>query len=348
MEKSRAVRGRKKYFPLYVDLSEKKVLVAGSGPAALRALGALSAGNVRLFCLTDSDPLPPVLSELCRGGDLTVLQKSYEREDLYDMDYVICCLEDPGTVRDIFVSCRTLGIRICVPGDPAHSDFFLEPPEEDPGQPDFLQESEHRETGPERQTGSRSRTESAPEGSGQKESADRPQGAEKKNSTAPEEPLLPEVTVYTDGAARGNPDGPGGYGVILEFRDREGQLHSREYSQGYRKTTNNRMELMAAIAGLEALTRPCSVDLWSDSQYLVKAFNEHWIDKWIRNDWMRTRTEPVKNADLWKRLLTAAAPHQVSWNWVRGHNGNPRNERCDELATSAADSDNLIEDPAVG
>ena len=158
MEKSRAVRGRKKYFPLYVDLSEKKVLVAGSGPAALRALGALSAGNVRLFCLTDSDPLPPVLSELCSGGDLTVLQKSYEREDLYDMDYVICCLEDPGTVRDIFVSCRTLGIRICVPGDPAHSDFFLEPPEEDPGQPDFLQESEHRESGPERQTESRSRT----------------------------------------------------------------------------------------------------------------------------------------------------------------------------------------------
>ncbi len=156
-----------------------------------------------------------------------------------------------------------------------------------------------------------------------------------------------KVTIYTDGAARGNPDGPGGYGAVLEYVDPSGKLHTRELSQGYIKTTNNRMELMAAIAALEALNRPCEVDLWSDSQYLVNAFNQHWIDSWIRKKWMRTRSEPVKNVDLWKRLLEAARDHTITWNWVRGHNGHPQNERCDELATGAADSEDLIEDPGV-
>ena len=158
---------------------------------------------------------------------------------------------------------------------------------------------------------------------------------------------MPKVTIYTDGAARGNPDGPGGYGVVLEFVDSAGVLHERELSQGYIRTTNNRMELMAAIVALEALTKPCEVELWSDSQYLVNAFNQHWIENWIRKNWMRTKSEPVKNVDLWKRLLAAQEPHNVTWNWVRGHNGHPQNERCDALATAAADSDNLIPDPGV-
>ena len=109
---------------------------------------------------------------------------------------------------------------------------------------------------------------------------------------------MPKVTIYTDGAARGNPDGPGGYGVVLEFVDSAGVLHVRELSQGYIRTTNNRMELMAAIVALEALTKPCEVELWSDSQYLVNAFNQHWIENWIRKNWMRTKSEPVKNVDL--------------------------------------------------
>ncbi|MCD7735846.1 MAG: ribonuclease HI [Lachnospiraceae bacterium] len=158
--------------------------------------------------------------------------------------------------------------------------------------------------------------------------------------------------MFTDGAARGNPDGPGGYGTILQFTDSSGELHEREYSQGFIKTTNNRMELMAAIVGLEALNRPCAVELYSDSQYLVNAFNQHWIDSWIKNKWVRKDRKsgaslPVKNIDLWQRLLAAARPHSVSWNWVRGHDGHPENERCDTLATSAADGDDLIEDVEI-
>ena len=104
---------------------------------------------------------------------------------------------------------------------------------------------------------------------------------------------------------------------------------------------------MAAIVALEALTKPCEVELWSDSQYLVNAFNQHWIENWIRKNWVRTKSEPVKNVDLWKRLLAAKEPHTVTWNWVRGHNGHPQNERCDALATAAADSDDLIPDPGL-
>lgn len=152
------------------------------------------------------------------------------------------------------------------------------------------------------------------------------------------------VRIYTDGAARGNPDGPGGYGTVLEYTDSKGVLHTKELSQGYKKTTNNRMELMAAIAGLEALNRPCEVDLYSDSKYLVDAFNQHWIDGWIRKGWKRGKNEPVKNIDLWKRLLKAKEPHEIRFIWVKGHAGHPQNERCDELATTAADFGPLIED----
>ena len=158
-----------------------------------------------------------------------------------------------------------------------------------------------------------------------------------------------KVKLFTDGAARGNPDGPGGYGAILQYVDPKGQLHEREYSAGYRKTTNNRMELMAVIAGMEALVRPCEVEVYSDSRYITDAFNEHWIDSWIKKGWMRSKNKPVLNEDLWKRLLKAVGPHKVSFNWVRGHNGHPENERCDRLATGAADRDmsELLEDTGI-
>ena len=153
-----------------------------------------------------------------------------------------------------------------------------------------------------------------------------------------------KVTIYTDGSARGNPDGPGGYGAVLQYVDPKGILHERELSAGYERTTNNRMELMAAIAALEALNRPCEVTLYSDSQYLVKAFQEHWIDAWIKKGWKRGKNEPVKNVDLWKRLLRVKEKHQVQFVWVKGHDGHEMNERCDKLATMAADGENLQKD----
>lgn len=155
------------------------------------------------------------------------------------------------------------------------------------------------------------------------------------------------VKIYTDGAARGNPDGPGGYGTILHYTDRQGVLHERTFSQGYVRTTNNRMELMAAIVGLEALTKPCEVELYSDSKYLTDAFNQHWIDSWIKKGWKRGKNEPVKNVELWQRLLKAKELHQVRFIWVKGHDGHAQNERCDQLATTAADGQDLIVDPGV-
>ena len=152
------------------------------------------------------------------------------------------------------------------------------------------------------------------------------------------------VTIFTDGAARGNPDGPGGYGTILQYVDPAGTLHEREFSAGYKKTTNNRMELMAAIIGLEALRKPCRVDLYSDSKYLTDAFNRKWIDSWQKKNWKTSSGSAVKNRELWERLLRAMEPHSVSFHWVKGHDGHPENERCDQLATSAADGDELLDD----
>lgn len=152
------------------------------------------------------------------------------------------------------------------------------------------------------------------------------------------------VTLYTDGAARGNPDGPGGYGSILTYIDGNGEIHEREFSAGYQKTTNNRMELMAVIVGLEALIKPCRVEVISDSKYVTDAFNQHWIESWIKKGWKRGKNEDVKNIDLWKRLLKAIELHQVIFTWVKGHAGHKENERCDLLATSAADGDNLLVD----
>ncbi|MBD5542080.1 MAG: ribonuclease HI [Lachnospiraceae bacterium] len=153
-----------------------------------------------------------------------------------------------------------------------------------------------------------------------------------------------KVSIYTDGSARGNPDGPGGYGTVLQYVDAKGVLHERELSAGYKKTTNNRMELMAVIVGLEALNRPCQVELYSDSKYVIDAFEKNWVDSWLKNGWKNSQKKPVKNIDLWKRLLEAKSKHQVHFNWVKGHAGHPENERCDKLATSAADGGNLLDD----
>ncbi len=158
---------------------------------------------------------------------------------------------------------------------------------------------------------------------------------------------MTKVQIYTDGSARGNPDGPGGYGVVLHFTDSSGTLHEKTMSAGFVKTTNNRMELLAAIMGLEALNRPCQVELYSDSKYLIDAFNQKWIDSWVAHNWVRGKSGPVKNIDLWKRLLKAKEPHQVTFIWVKGHAGHPENERCDKMAVEAALGDNLLVDPGV-
>ena len=161
---------------------------------------------------------------------------------------------------------------------------------------------------------------------------------------------LTKVTAYTDGAARGNPEGPGGYGAVLIYVDKAGTVHEREFSGGYVRTTNNRMELMGAITALESLTRPCSVSLYSDSSYVIKAFNEGWLENWQRNGWKNSKKDPVKNKALWLRLLKAAEPHDIEWIWVKGHAGNEYNERCDKLATAAADApeEELLTDDGEG
>ena len=153
-----------------------------------------------------------------------------------------------------------------------------------------------------------------------------------------------KVMIYTDGAARGNPDGPGGYGAVLEYVDTKGELHVKEISAGYQKTTNNRMELMGVIRALECLNGSCEIALYSDSKYLVDAFNQGWVENWIRKGWKKADNSPVKNIDLWKTLLQVMAPHQVKFIWVKGHDGHVMNERCDALATEAADGEDLLED----
>lgn len=151
-----------------------------------------------------------------------------------------------------------------------------------------------------------------------------------------------KVTVYSDGSSRGNP-GPGGFGTLIHYVDTKGELHTLEITKGYKQTTNNRMELLGVISGLEALTKPCKVKVVSDSKYVIDAFNQKWIDSWVKNNWKR-KSGPVLNVDLWKRLLKAMEPHSVSFEWIKGHAGHPENERCDKLATQSADSDDLLID----
>jgi ribonuclease HI len=139
-----------------------------------------------------------------------------------------------------------------------------------------------------------------------------------------------DVVIYTDGACKGNP-GPGGWGALLVYKGAEKELWGGDLN-----TTNNRMELMAAIAGLIALTRPCTVKLVTDSQYVMKGIQE-WLPNWKKRGWKTASKEPVKNADLWQKLDEEVNRHQVSWQWVRGHTGHPGNERADQLANRGVD-----------
>ncbi len=149
-----------------------------------------------------------------------------------------------------------------------------------------------------------------------------------------------KVDIYTDGACSGNP-GKGGYGTILVYIDVNGLKHEKELSMGYNNVTNNQMELMAVIVGLESLKKPCEVNLYSDSKYVVDAFNNKWIDNWVKKGWKTAGKSPVKNVDLWKRLLKAKEKHNVNFIWVKGHAGHQYNERCDSLAVNAYKKENL-------
>ena len=142
---------------------------------------------------------------------------------------------------------------------------------------------------------------------------------------------MPKVEIATDGACKGNP-GPGGWGAVIRFGTRE-----KDISGGEPLTTNNRMELMAAIRALEALNKPCNVTLSTDSRYVMDGLTK-WIHGWQKNGWKTADRKPVKNADLWQELLDAAKPHRIKWLWVKGHAGHPDNERADVLASDAANA----------
>lgn len=142
--------------------------------------------------------------------------------------------------------------------------------------------------------------------------------------------LSQAVDIYTDGACRGNP-GPGGWGAVMRYNG-----HERELYGGERETTNNRMELMAAIQALDALKRPCKVRLTTDSRYVQQGISE-WLKNWKQHNWKTASRKPVKNVDLWKRLDALVSRHEVEWHWVRGHSGHPENERADQLANRGID-----------
>ena len=161
---------------------------------------------------------------------------------------------------------------------------------------------------------------------------------EASDNVEPKDAPLSHVVIYTDGAAEPNP-GPGGYGVVLLAGK-----HRKELSGGFHRTTNNRMELMGVIVGLEALTKPCRVTLYSDSKYVVESIEKGSVEKWSKNNWYRTKSDKAKNADLWARFLLIYAKHQVRFKWVKGHAGVPENERCDELAVAAAQSYDAVPD----
>ena len=148
---------------------------------------------------------------------------------------------------------------------------------------------------------------------------------------------MKKIEIYTDGSCLGNP-GPGGYGAVLIFNK-----HRKELAEGYKRTTNNRMEMLACIKGLEQLSEPCSVDLTTDSQYVRQGITQ-WIHNWKKRGWKTAAKAPVKNVDLWKALDSAQEKHNVTWHWVKGHSGHPENERCDDLAREAAEAKPTQED----
>ncbi|ODP99223.1 MULTISPECIES: ribonuclease HI [Salinivibrio] len=149
--------------------------------------------------------------------------------------------------------------------------------------------------------------------------------------------MTKQVEIFTDGSCLGNP-GPGGYGVVMRYKQ-----HEKTLSAGFTLTTNNRMELMAAIVGLNALNTSCNVTLTTDSQYVRQGITQ-WIHNWKKRQWKTADKKPVKNADLWQQLDQAASKHQITWNWVKGHAGHPENERCDELARDAANHPTEIDE----
>ena len=148
----------------------------------------------------------------------------------------------------------------------------------------------------------------------------------------------PEITLYTDGGALGNP-GPGGYGAVLLYKSQR-----KELSGGFRRTTNNRMELMAVISGLESLKAPCRVTVYTDSRYVADAVEKGWAKRWRAAGWMRNKKDPALNPDLWERLLNLLDRHEVEFRWVKGHAGNRENERCDALTQEASHRPNLPPD----
>ncbi len=146
---------------------------------------------------------------------------------------------------------------------------------------------------------------------------------------------MKDVTIYTDGSSKGNP-GPGGYGVVLLYKD-----NRKELSNGFKRTTNNRMELLAVAEGLKALKCPCNVNLYSDSKYVVDAFNQGWLKLWQTNGWKKKDKKPVLNMDLWKKVIKLTNVHKVTFIWVKGHSDNIENENCDLLAVKAAGREDL-------
>jgi len=149
---------------------------------------------------------------------------------------------------------------------------------------------------------------------------------------------MKEVDIYTDGACSGNP-GKGGYGIVLLYKK-----HRKELSQGYELTTNNRMEMLAVIKALETLKEKCKVNLYSDSKYVIDAITKGWVKRWKNNNWKRNKKDKALNVDLWEKMLDVLNKHEVKFIWVKGHNNNIENERCDFLAREAILNGNLIND----
>ena len=155
--------------------------------------------------------------------------------------------------------------------------------------------------------------------------------------------MKPKIKIYTDGACQNNP-GKGGYGIVMRYIDQKGNVHQKEFSKGFLKTTNNRMELLAVIDALNILKKPCEIELYSDSKYVVDAINQKWLDSWIKKNWKLNTTNPTKNIDLWKKYLEASKAHDIKFIWVKGHAQNEFNNLCDKLAVEARSKDILETD----
>ncbi len=155
--------------------------------------------------------------------------------------------------------------------------------------------------------------------------------------------MKPKIKIYTDGACQNNP-GKGGYGIVMRYIDQKGNIHQKEFSKGFLKTTNNRMELLAVIDALNILKKPCEIELYSDSKYVVDAINQKWLDSWIKKNWKLNTTNPTKNIDLWKKYLEASKIHDIKFIWVKGHAQNEFNNLCDKLAVEARSKDILETD----